>query len=100
MAFKFFGKPYQTYSTRGSSYTADQYGVVTVANPANSDITDLINDGCVPLGQTQALSNISATTDPTVNNDQTQDYGVGSVWINTATGVEWRALSVATGAAV
>lgn len=40
------------------------------------------------------------TTDPTVSNDSTQGYGVGSMWVNT-TGIRiWRAMSVAVGAAV
>jgi len=40
------------------------------------------------------------TTDPTVSNDNTQGFAAGSNWLNTATGVIWTALSVATGAAV
>jgi Protein of unknown function (DUF2793) len=40
------------------------------------------------------------TTNPTVTNDGTQGYTVGSKWINTSNNSEWVAISVATGAAV
>lgn len=45
-------------------------------------------------------SNTNATTNPTVANDQTQGYVVGSFWINTTVPVYYVASSVATGAAV
>jgi hypothetical protein len=47
-----------------------------------------------------ALANLVATTNPTVSNDGTQGYAIGSKWVNTTTGAEYRATSVATGAAV
>jgi hypothetical protein len=41
----------------------------------------------VGLGNVQnILSNLSATTDPTITNDSSQGYSVGSIWINTSTG--------------
>lgn len=45
-------------------------------------------------------SNLIATTAPTVSNDNTQGYAVGSTWQNANTGQVWIARSVATGAAV
>ena len=89
MSYKFLGTAGQTYSTRGASYTADSFGVVTVPAPTNQDIVDLVNSGLISLGASQARSNITATTDPVVGNDNTQDYGIGSRWFNTSTGVEW-----------
>jgi hypothetical protein len=100
MPYKFLGAPQGSYITRGATYTADAHGVVTVPATTNQDITDLLNVGLIPLGQIQALSNLSATTDPTVSNDNTMDYAPGSAWLNTNTGVEWECLSSATGAAV
>jgi hypothetical protein len=40
------------------------------------------------------------TTDPTVNDDQTQGYDVGDFWLNTTTESLWQALDVSTSAAV
>jgi|SRR5579859_1442330 len=45
------------------------------------------------------LINITATTDPGVNNDNTQGYSVGSTWVNVTAGRVFIAISVATGAA-
>jgi hypothetical protein len=36
------------------------------------------------VGETQALNNFSATTDPTVTDDETKGYALGSIWLNTA----------------
>jgi hypothetical protein len=44
--------------------------------------------------------NLTAVADPTVNNDSTLGYQVGSLWQNSATGQVWIARSVAVGAAV
>jgi hypothetical protein len=100
MAYKFLGTKGATYNTRGATYTADANGVVTVPAAANQDIADLLNDGLPSLGLVGALSNFTATTDPLVTSDSASDYGVGSVWLNTATGIEWRCQSAAVGAAV
>jgi hypothetical protein len=45
-------------------------------------------------------SNLSATTDPGVGNDQTQGYSVGSFWTNQTGTRAWICISAATGAAV
>lgn len=44
--------------------------------------------------------NTQTSTDPTVNNDNTQGYVIGSRWINTATDAIYIATDVSTGAAV
>lgn len=44
--------------------------------------------------------NFGATTDPTVNNDSSAGYGIGSLWINVSTSRVFLATSVAVGAAV
>ena len=41
------------------------------------------------LGQQQGKNNFNATTNPGSTNDSTQDYVVGSRWLNTVTGVEY-----------
>lgn len=46
------------------------------------------------------LANLSASADPTANNDQTQGYSVGSIWQNSSTGRTFIARNVSTGAAV
>lgn len=45
-------------------------------------------------------NNWTATTDPTATSDTTLGYQSGSFWLNTTTNTEFRAVSVATGAAV
>lgn len=45
-------------------------------------------------------NNFQATVDPTVSDDSTQGYSVGSLWINKTTRTEWVCMSAAVGAAV
>lgn len=98
-AYKLLGKAYQSYQARGLTYTADQYGVVSVASPTQQDILDLINDGLFPLGQIGGLNNVAAIMDPAASNDNTQDYAAGSLWVNTTNGRVWICQSAVTGAA-
>lgn len=51
------------------------------------------------LGQ-NTLNNLDAITDPTVNDDTSQGYLPGSVWINTVTQESYRCIDNALGAAV
>jgi hypothetical protein len=44
--------------------------------------------------------NYAAVTDPTVSNDSTQGYSVGSIWLNTATNVAYVCFDATAGAAV
>jgi hypothetical protein len=51
------------------------------------EVTDLRNDirqifGTLSLSGSLLKNNFTATTNPTVNDDETQDYSVGSRWIN------------------
>lgn len=70
MTLELLGTPYQTYLTRGANYTASALGIITVTNPSNFDIQDLINNGCqfnfatsgVLLGRLLA-ANMNVTTD-------------------------------------
>ena len=100
---KFKGAPNQSYTCVHNPvsgiYTADANGIVTVTAPSYQDVQDLQNQGLISLGTTGFLSNQSATTDPLVTNDNTQGYGIGSVWVNTSTGVQWRCVGANTGAA-
>lgn len=81
----------------GNSYISDAFGVLkSVTAP---DAVDFFGQGAIPLGQAGALSNLNATTNPGVGNDNTQDYAIGSRWLNKTTTVEYVATSVATGAA-
>jgi len=45
------------------------------------------------------LDNLAATSDPTTANDSTQNYSIGSRWINTSTKGEWVCLDATAGAA-
>lgn len=72
---------------------------------ASNNLSDLTN---VPqaranlnlTGLANALSNMTATTNPTVNSDNTQGYSIGSTWFNTLTSAMYVASNVSTGAAV
>jgi hypothetical protein len=86
---------YARYQTSGASYTADAKGVIAAA--AAVDVVDLIRSGCTLL---PAYDNLSATTDPSGSDDHTQDYSVGSRWLNTTASRAWTCLSAATGAAI
>jgi len=86
---------YARYQTSGASYTADARGVIAAA--ATADVIDLIRSGCTML---PAYDNLSATTDPSGSDDHTQDYSVGSRWLNIAASRAWTCLSTATGAAI
>jgi hypothetical protein len=44
--------------------------------------------------------NLAATADPVATSDNTQDYGPGSLWLNTSNMRVWMCVSNATGAAV
>lgn len=81
----------------GNIYSTDANAVVK--NVAFNDVLDLTAQGCISLGQSAGRSNFTATTNPGVTNDNTQDYVIGSSWFNKSTGIEYRATSVATGAA-
>lgn len=57
--------------------------------------------GVLPVlnGGTGGINNTTATTSPTVSNDSTQGYAVGSVWVNITGGVVYFAVDVTPGAA-
>ncbi|MBV8133688.1 MAG: hypothetical protein JO282_14425 [Alphaproteobacteria bacterium] len=86
---------YARYQTSGASYTADAKGVIPAA--ATGDVIDLIRSGCIML---PAYDNLSATTDPGASDDSTQDYSVGSRWLNISASRAWTCLAAATGAAI
>jgi hypothetical protein len=98
---KLLAKPYQQFQTRnGTQYVADAYGVLASVL-VGTDIVDLIDSGALPLpGNPQSVDNLAATADPTASNDNTQDYGPGSLWLNTTSNRAWLCESASTGAAV
>lgn len=83
------------FQTSGASYAADANGIIAAV--ATGDVIDLIRGGCTLL---PAYNHLSATTDPSVSNDNTQDYSVGSRWLNTTARRAWTCLSATTGAAL
>lgn len=81
----------------GTSYPVDNYGLIKNVSPP--DIQGFLNGGFVLLA-TGGRANLAATSDPTSANDISQDYAIGSRWLNTTARKEFVAISVATGAAV
>ena len=86
--------PFAQFQTLGASYAADAKGIIAAA--ATGDVIDLIRGGCTLL---PAYNNLLATADPGASNDNTQDYSVGSRWVNIIARRVWTCLSAATGAA-
>lgn len=81
-----------TASTSGALQAANNLSDLTNVTTAraNLNLTGLAN----------ALSNMTATTNPTVSSDNTQGYSIGSTWFNTTTDALFIASDVSTGAAV
>jgi hypothetical protein len=81
----------------GTTYTVDSSGFV--AATSQSDIVSLGNMG---FRQVDGRSNFTATADPAVGNDGTQNYSAGSLWLNTTASPPraWINVSNGTGAAV
>ena len=48
----------------------------------------------------RGIDNFGATADPGVANDNTQGYGIGSIWANVTGNRFWQCISAATGAAI
>lgn len=72
---------------------------------ASNNLSDLTNVSQARAnlnltGLANALSNMTATTNPTVSSDHTQGYSIGSTWFNTLTNAMYVASNVSTGAAV
>ncbi len=82
----------------GNTYSSDAYGFVK--SVVSGDVNDLENAGCISLGMSQSRNNLSATTDPTPSNDNTQDYAIGGIWVNTTNGNVWECYGATTGAAL
>lgn len=82
----------------GNVYTVDVNGYVLV-DPR--DQLELMRAGFfLAPQQMNYRDNLSATTDPGAANDNTQDYGPGSIWVNTANLRVWMCVANSTGAAV
>src|SRR5215510_14349448 len=79
----------------GTTYTVDASGFLSVTSQI--DVIGLQNMGFL---QVIGRNNLAASIDPAVGNDNTQDYAVGSLWLNTTSSRAWICQSAATGAAV
>jgi hypothetical protein len=82
--------------------TTEQFKAKFDEAPTNIK-TDL-NENIIPKINEQ-LSNIvknnyAATADPTVNDDTSKGYLVGSEWVNTTTGIGYKCMDATNGAAV
>ncbi len=87
-------------------HTAIQNIGVNSHTTIDAHLADLANPHAVTktqvgLGNVENLKvNLTAIVVPTVNNDDTEGYAVGSRWIDTVTDSEFVAVDVTTGAAV
>lgn len=73
-----------------------------IVNINNGDVHLKMDDGLSTnvTGSLNIKSNLSAILNPTVNDDSTLFYAVGSMWINTTTGLIFINVNAAAGAAV
>lgn len=88
-----------------ASLDADITSSSGAALQATNNLSDLTNVSAARAnlnltGLANALSNMTATTNPTVSSDNTQGYSIGSTWFNTTTNALFVASNVSTGAAV
>jgi hypothetical protein len=78
----------------GNTYESDLHQLIY--NPAPGDVAFLVSIGCIELNGRNNVSSVA----PTSANDNTQLYGVGSLWFSTTTSTLYACTSAATGAAV
>ena len=81
-----------------STITSPVTGQSWLFNSTNNTVS--VYTGSSWLTKSAPFSNLTATTNPTAANDNTQHYVVGSFWINQTTQTLYMATSVATSAAV
>lgn len=92
------------YQSDGATWNANSIGLTTITTVARGgtgvgSLTGFVF-GNGASAMTAVLANLTAVVDPTVNEDSGDGYGVGSVWVNTATNDIFFATDVAVGAAV
>jgi hypothetical protein len=68
--------------------------------PATGAGGQRLNDNFIELGIRAPKRNFAATVDPTVTDDSTSEYAVGSIWHNNATGQIWFCFDASVGAAL
>ena len=78
----------------GNAYTSNAQSIVTAVK--GRAILDLTQLGCLPANAGTA---VSASSDPISTNDNTQGFGIGSVWVDSTGPKVWVATAVGTGAA-
>ena len=88
VAKQLFGMP------SGTVYTPNARGFIAAEI---ADVPSLLAIGFTPHTR---MDNLAATTSPVATDDTTDDYAVGSLWMNTTAGGLWICKSAAEGAAV
>lgn len=87
------------YAAAAAASAVSAAGYATAAS-ASAIASDVAADRAELAAASIPLSKYNATTNPTVNDDANDGYGVGSEWWNTATGGRFGCTSPAVGAAV
>lgn len=84
----------------GSGYEIGDHWINTASTPPRIwQALSVVIGAAVWERVSNRKDNTTALVDPTVTDDETANYEVGSIWINTVTGENFTAASVATGAA-
>src|ERR1700758_5373680 len=82
----------------GTTYTVDANLFISVASAVDAIALQAMGFSQVATGR----NNFTATGDPSTSDDNTADYGTGSLWINTTASPKraWICANAATSAAV
>lgn len=105
MQIKNLGPSQQTIFVRAQSYTIIPGATLVLPDrdmvAARRAVRDLPSMKIMHGNDmAEALSNLTATADPTVNDDVDLGYSVGSKWVNVSTQEEWTCFSPINGLAV
>ncbi len=85
----------QYVAKNGDSYTSNAQAIIK--SVTGTDALDMVSLGCKSVAP--ALT-VSAATDPTTTNDNTQGFSLGSLWLDQTGPTFWTATDVTTNAAV
>lgn len=80
--------------------TSTDAGLAPASGGGTSNFLRADGTWATPAGGGGTTNNFAATAAPTVSNDGTQGYAVGSQWLWASRNLSWTCLSSATGAAV
>jgi len=92
-------KRYQIYCNTEGGPQSGWTNLDTPPATCPNNVAHSVKTDSLSVEEVLALNNLTATTDPTVNDDIDDGYAAGSVWLNTTTGVSFVCVDNTAGAA-